>query len=275
MGRLPRCAQAVLILMLLMFGSAALVGAASPMVQKMAAKKGVAPSGSEEVALPERLNEADIDELMSRMTDEQVRRLLLEKLREDALKQAAVPVKQEEMGYLARFIVWVQNSVVRLRDRVKFLLSGVTSAPGDLPKTISDMTAGQGFRPFFIGLFRVALAFFAAWLANWFYRRKTTALRERIEATPREAGWQLKVARVILRLLLDLISVGIFIVVTLIIYFAFFEDNPMRRTFLLTYLTALTLVGVLALLSRLTLSPRSPALRFLPMDDETAGYLHR
>ena len=112
----------------------------------------------------------------------------------------------------------------------------------------------------------MALIFLAAWLVNWVFRRSTAAMHQRIEATPGGSGWRVKVARLALRSLLDLVSIGIFILVTLVIYFTFFEDTPVRRSFLLTYLMALALVGLFRLLSRFILAPNAPALRYLPMD---------
>jgi hypothetical protein len=41
------------------------------------------------------------------------------------------------------------------------------------------------------------------------------------------------------------------------LYFTFFEETPIRRSFLVTYLMALSLVGLLRLVSRLILSPRA------------------
>ena len=72
---------------LVMFGATA-VDAANPMMQ-MVAKQDTAPpaeGAGDEAALPENLSGVNVDEIMSQMTDEQVRRLLIEKLKEEALR---------------------------------------------------------------------------------------------------------------------------------------------------------------------------------------------
>ena len=69
-------------------------GAANPVLQKMATKPATAPpagGAADEAALSADLRGVKVAELMSQMTDEQVRRLLLEKLREEALKEADLP----------------------------------------------------------------------------------------------------------------------------------------------------------------------------------------
>ena len=78
-----------------------------------------------------------------------------------------------------------------------------------------------------------------------------------------------------LRALLDILFMLVFTIVTLVLFFIFMDRTGPQRVLVATYLTAFLVVMAVQLISRFFLTPKAPALRFLPVDDENAVYLHR
>jgi small-conductance mechanosensitive channel len=67
----------------------------------------------------------------------------------------------------------------------------------------------------------------------------------------------------------------VFVIVTLAIFYIFLDRYTGQRVLVATYLVAFVIVRCFHLVSRFLLVPNVPALRFLPMSDSTAVYLHR
>jgi small-conductance mechanosensitive channel len=84
-----------------------------------------------------------------------------------------------------------------------------------------------------------------------------------------------RVGGLTLRALLDMLFMFIFAIVTLALFFIFLERSGPQRVLVATYLAAFLIVMAVQLVSRFFLTPKVPALRFLPMADETAVYLYR
>jgi small-conductance mechanosensitive channel len=67
----------------------------------------------------------------------------------------------------------------------------------------------------------------------------------------------------------------IFAIAALAIFFIFMKRSGPQSVLVATYLAAFLIVMGVHLISRFFMAPKVPALRFLPMDDETAKYLYR
>ena len=84
-----------------------------------------ASQASDTVELPADLDSDGIDGIVASMSDEQVRRLLLQELKKQVEADKAVETKGEEIGGLAGFIQRMREQVIFLRSRIEFLKSGV------------------------------------------------------------------------------------------------------------------------------------------------------
>jgi small-conductance mechanosensitive channel len=114
----------------------------------------------------------------------------------------------------------------------------------------------------------------AAFFIEFLFNRYTATVRRRIAATP-PVDWKAKMSALGLRGLLDLVSICVFTAAVLVIFHLFLNRTMPQRVLVATYLAAVLIVRAAHLLSRLLLAPRMPALRILPLGDETALYLHR
>ena len=225
-------------------------------------------------ALPENPDPGQIDAMMAQLSDEQVRRLLIAEFRKNAAGSAASGDSGETAGKLAGFIVGVGEKVASVRNRLARLRAGkaVELELPDSLKGLADGTRVQSWRRFSILISAVMAAGFAAHLI-WLWC--VAGLRKRIAATPSDAPGSIKIWHLLLRALLDSVSIVLFAGVVLTVYFAFSRDTGSGRLFVLAYLTAIVLVGGVRLVSRFVLVPGAPGLRLLALGDETAIYLHR
>jgi small-conductance mechanosensitive channel len=223
---------------------------------------------------PDRIDGKTVEMIVAELSDEQVRRLLIEELRKQA-KQAA-PAKAEKTGGLALLIKKIRFVTNLIQWRIYDLKSGAGADPEDLPHLYHLLSKGEGKQkpdPFktimsVIGLLVASLIIF------WFFRRYTAAFCHRIESTA-STEWKAKIGGLTLRSLLDLLSMIVFVIAGLTIFFIFMERSGPQSVLVATYLAAFLIVMGVQLVSRFFLAPKVPALRFLPLDDETAVYLCR
>ena len=225
------------------------------------------------VAIPPGADASQIDAILAQLPDAQVRRLLIAELQKDA---AAAQAKIEpEEQFPANFIQWVRDSVAFMRARFAYLASGARAAQVELPRTLKGMSAEGDRYSAAKEILALVLTLVAGWIFHLIYHKAIGNVRRRIAETPAEATTALKTARLFFRAVLDLGSILVFAIVTLLAFFSFADYGGLQRLILLTYLSAIVVVGLVRLVSRLILAPKVSTLRFVPLNDETAAYLHR
>ena len=208
------------------------------------------------------------------LSDLQVRHLI-EALTEQP-QQAAAIKPEEKVGGLAGLIKKIRNLSNIIQLRIHLLKSGVGADPEDLPHLYHLLSREENQEkpdPFntilsVIGLLAASLVIL------WIFRRSTATFYRRIEKAT-SADWKAKIGGLALRSLLDLISMFIFAIAALALFFIFMERSGPQSVLVTTYLAAFLIVMGVQLIARFFLSPKVPALRFLQMDDETAKYFYR
>jgi small-conductance mechanosensitive channel len=243
----------------------------NPMLVK-SGKKGAGTKNAETVSLPEPMNSENIDQIIAGLSDEQVRRLLINELKAQAQKER--PAEAKPKG-IAGFIEKIKNLTALLQTRIEYIRSG---GKGLVTKELSGIYAflGRGERgtktvPQVI--LSVAAVLAGALLIEWLFVLYTAAARRRITSSE-PSGWISKIGSLASRGLLDLTAIIIFIVAAVILFFLFLDRTAGQRVLLAAYLAGLAFFQVAYLVLRFFLAPRTPALRFLPFSDETALYLH-
>ena len=235
-------------------------------------KRTAAPSDA--VRLPEHLQADKVDDFMAALSDEQVRRLLIEALQKQAAEEAAAILVKNEMTGIAGFIDTVRANVDLIRLRVEELKAGDDTKMTELPSLYTYLGKGERDANSTRVILSAIAVFLAAFFIDFLFYRYTKTLRRRIEATP-PVNWRAKMSALGLRGLLDLVSICVFAAAVLVIFHLFLNRTMPQRVLVATYLAAFLIVRAAHLLSRLLLAPRMPALRILPLGDETALYLHR
>src|SRR5262249_55207087 len=111
-------------------------------------------------------------------------------------------------------------------------------------------------------------------LAEHGFQRAVRGIRRSLDGGP-GVGLAAQATHLVVRLALGLLALVAFAAAALAFFFALYQGHEPTRHAVLTYLAAVLIVRLAALVSRLLLAPAAPAQRLLPFSDETAQRLHR
>ena len=256
---------------LLLFASQAL--AVNPMLMKQASKSKGAKT-DETVVLPKDLQAKDIDAIMARLNDDQVRRLLIAQLQAEAQKATEAGTTQQ-VGALGRFIQWFESRTELLFTRVYRLGVSLPDIPGDLGRAMGQLTDYEGAGRFSFMVLIVLVFLLVGYGAEKLFYRLTAAFRTQIDSMPGMDGI-LKLWGALMRFIPELLGILVFTLTPFLLFFMTVskEDKGLRLLFLAFLLTAVA-IRLCAALLRLILSPETGKLRLVQMSDALARYLYR
>jgi len=224
---------------------------------------------SEAVSIPKDVTPEQVKDIMAGLTDEQVRNLLLEELKKDAVSK---PADVGPKG-LAGMIHSMKKDAAFVRERFEYLFSGAAVAPRALPEALRGILVGNGSLTagnLLLGLVVLSVL----WLgAMYLFRRKTAAIRLGIEITPVDSLWYTRMGRLFLRALLDMFGLVLIVLVVFVCYLILFSEGHFGKPVIIAWLTAMVFLELVKLVSRFILAPKAPALRYLPLSDSVAQYL--
>nr|MDJ0668661.1 mechanosensitive ion channel [Desulfobacterales bacterium] len=261
-----------LVLSLYLLG-AAHAYALNPMLLKANEKSAEEAPAAEAPDLPANMSAADIDALMARLNDEQVRRLLIEELRAEA---AATPSgASEQVGGLRGTIRGLENATQLYISRAYRLVVSLPNMPGDLKGTLDRLTDYEGLGRLMVMVFIALCLLATGWVAEKIFFRFTSGLRQRIETMPGMEGI-LRFWGALINALPECLGLLIFSVTPLLVSSMVVDrqDRNMRLLFL-AFLMVSVIIRVCALVLRLLFSPKAANLRLLPLPCAVAQYLHR
>ena len=236
-------------------------------------KKGEA---TEEVQPPEQIPSGQIDSFMATLSDEQVRRLLIEELKRKAEQEimAAGPEKTEKTDALGLGTLFdeadMEAAVVYKRIRGIFRGSAfVLSQPRAL---IGLLTDGKGTGALLLTIVGLFALIGAGLLAEWLLLRLARDIHEQLLAAVPRGALQ-KLGNVFCRLLLDGLGVGFYILITFVLFVIFYNKGTAAYLTIEVYLIVSYYVRVLVFLARFVLAPERCPLRLVPMAADDAQFL--
>jgi hypothetical protein len=150
---------------------------------------GAEPDAGTAEVLPEHLDDRDIYATVSTLSDAQVRRLLIDELKKNALQKGARKSANQEIGGIAGFILKIRKQAAFIRDRINFLRSGAAAAPEDLPKLFAGFIRNGGKLDIVKSLSALILLFAGSLVFELLFRRYTAPARCRLEADPVKSWW--------------------------------------------------------------------------------------
>lgn len=261
-----------LILSLWLFGAANAL-AVNPMMLTAKDKSADAAGADDAVTLPENMRAEDIDALMARLNDEQVRRLLIAELQAGAAATASNA--PEQVGGLRGTIRGLESAIHLFISRAYRLVVSLPTVPADLKLAVDRLTDYEGLGRLMV-MILIALALLAlGWLAEKVFLRFTAGLRARIETMPGMEGI-LRFWGAAVKALPELLGLMVFAVTPLLAESIVVDpqDRNLRMLFL-AFLLAVVIIRFGMFLLGLFLSPRMVKLRLIPLSCEVARYLHR
>ncbi|WP_419787100.1 mechanosensitive ion channel domain-containing protein [Pseudodesulfovibrio sp.] len=235
-----------------------------------AADSGARGSADSATVIPADATPDQVRSILAAMSDEQVRQLLLNELR-NAAPASAKPQQPE----VVRALQHAKRIVHAVRARLVELLSGDTAAPRLLPEALRESISGRGVYP--PGRLALGLAMvLAVWLVvRWLLGRRLSGVRFAMEDAEPGASLPARLGRLLARAGLDIGSVCAAFLVTLIPYLTIFNEPVDARPVIFAWLAAIAAVGLIRALLRAVLSPDATRLRFLPLSDDAARYVFR
>jgi len=218
------------------------------------------------ITLPEPLTKESVRELVSRLSDEEVRKLLL-----DQLDRAAVVTKGK--GDMAMSGM-VEQSAGMMRKRIGEFRDAAAAFPQTLQEVVRKVDDPEG--PSALALVGALLvgALLAAWLAERVYDSSLRNYRKRLVPTAAET-YSSGAFRLGVGLALDLAGIAVFALAFLAIFLALWQGHGLRRIAILEVLIAVVTVRVTWLFARFLLSRRDGQERLLPFADVPARQLRR
>ncbi len=231
----------------------------------------VLPSDDEQTTTPvladEDLTPEAVSEMVSRLSDQEVRDLLLQRL--NAVAEANDG--DEETGSIIAFLpeaaagvgVAVADSFIRL----PMLLDGQVRSFGNF---MAEREFQDVMRLIGTLLLAIAIGLAAEWLVNRFAQRWREEIQSR--RTSDNLGEALRLLG--LRLLLDVIGLVVFALVSRAVVTNLLppEEVEIGRIIMINLIM---IPRLMAAMSRFFLAPTRPDLRIVHTDDETARYVHR
>lgn len=227
-----------------------------------------AGAASPEVVLPADLTPAERRDLLARLTDAQVRALLLQHLDLAAGVEGA-----EGRGQAAGFVQDFEGALAKVRDGYGQMFAAIDDLPGLPPLLFSKLTEDKDPSILFWVMVAFAMMILVGFGAEWAFGRVTAGYRRQIE-TATVDRLMAKFGYLSLRVVMDLLGVVVFGLAALGVFFLFYQGHGPTRYLVLTYLWAVVLVRAIVALSRFLLAPKAPALRMVALDDDSARLMH-
>jgi len=230
--------------------------------------------GGEAVQLPADLRAEDVDAIIARLNDDQVRRLLIAQLQAAAQTSGDAAAKPA-VGPLGRLINWFEGRTALLVSRIYRLGANLPAVPGNLGRAMDQLTDYQGAGRFGV-MMLVILGFLVAGLgAEKLFYRLTAVFRAQVDTMPVMDGL-LKFWGAVMKFIPELLGLLIFALTPFTLFFLTVdkEDKGLRLLFLASLLTVLA-IRLSAALLRLILSPATGNVRLVKITDGVARYLYR
>jgi len=246
-----------------MIAALMLAGLAGPVHAKDAAK---AKPAAAPVELPQPLTPEAIRELVSRLSDQQVRALLIEQLDRGAVKQKVDATMGDMVGAMG-------EESATMRERAAVILGAVGALPAALRLVVTRLTDERGALHLLEIVGGILAMLLVGWVVETAFRRLVRAPLERVRQGP-TSSFSAAAARVVLNVVLEALALALFCAGALGLFFALWQGHAASRVVVLVTLGAVIVYRAVAIASRILLAPREPARRLLPFDDAAARRLH-
>ena len=237
--------------------------------EKKSADKGL----ENPVVLPQNYTPEQIDEILARMSDDQVRRLLIEELQKTAAAQEnkrAAAKGERITGFFHR----VENVCGFAISRIITLAYHVKNIPHDLGQVFNKLAGEKGISHLFLTALMILAIIFAGFGIERLFHRFTTGFRQKIETIPLMGGL-LKFWSAVLKTLPELVGILLFGISSLILFFLIYGVTSPARPLFLAGLAALLIARLLSSFSKMLCSPAVSRLRLISLSDQGAKDLHR
>jgi|GEM_PF-3012045 len=244
-----------------------------PKVAVMAQSQGTDQTGTE-VGYPA---QEEVDAHVAGMTDAQIRQAYALKLKEESEGRVTATPGGGGKGTFrdvsAQFYGAVRAAKAIL-ERVGWFFSGEQKNTGQWGEAVAKLTDGKGGMYLLMTLAGLIAIVAVGLIVRWLFQRTTTDIRQNILNAVRLGKLQF-LGRVLSRMLLDALGVGVYIVATFVLFVLFYQEGTPAYIITSVYLIISYYVIGLAFGARVIFSPQAASLRLFPMEDRDAKFLYQ
>jgi small-conductance mechanosensitive channel len=228
---------------------------------------------TESVSLPENYTTEQIESILARLGDDQVRRLLIKELQKSASGLKTDSRSGQDSESLPGFIQQMGYRAGLAQVRMMEVLSNIKNMPADILKALQKLIGRKGtFRV--IGLLVVLAIFGVAFGAEFLFKRFYADFQRKAKSIP--LGGSLKFWSAGLKFLPELLGIIIFALTSIVLFLPFYSisSHSLRLVFV-DFLIVIVISRLVTSLSRMVCSPDESELRMIPLSDQDSDYLHR
>ncbi len=212
------------------------------------------------------LTPAERDALLARLSDAQVRELLLY-----SMQQAQPGVATTPQGTMRERI---DAEIATVRTNFGLRMAEISNLPTVLPFALEKLSEGRSEGHIFIVLGGLALMFAAGAAAEFGFRRLARTYRPAAAATG-PLTVEAKLGRTASGAVGDFLALLAFALGGLVVFVLLYQGHEPSRAMVETYFGAVLIVRLATLVSRALFSPGRAEARLIGLDDKTASLCHR
>jgi len=247
----------------------------APIVQVAAQGAGTIESGPQ--AKPPVLE--NVDAHIAGMSDVQVRQAYAQKLKQEGTVQYASAQESQinttNGDFSAKFYRAARGAAAVLtRIGSIFSGSGTKSDSIQWSDTVAKLSDGRGALHLLLTLVGVAVIIAIGLALRMLFERSTSDLQEKLLQAARLGKLHFW-GRVLSRMLLDALGVGVYVLVTFIIFVVAYEEGKASYTIASIYIIISYYLLTFAFGARVIFSPEAASLRLFPMEDQSASFLYK
>jgi small-conductance mechanosensitive channel len=240
-------------------------------------KAGSGPAPAVEAKLPENATPEQVDAFLAGLSDEQARKLLLVKMKQEAearsLPREAGTGAGRGSGIAALF-AGAEEATAALFKRLGAVFTGAESVPSGWPEAWDRLTGGRGFGQFAANLAVMLLIVIGGLAAERFMLRMIAGMHDYLMKTV-PLGRLQKLGFIVSKILIDGLGIACFALVSFILFAVIYSPQdsghlPLSIFLVTSYYFRLVMFG-----ARVILSPKAAGLRLAPMSDADAGLIYR
>jgi len=240
-------------------------------------KSGSGPVPALEAKLPENATPEQVDAFMAGLSDEQARKLLLEKMTQAAAARSIPSEASDRIGGRSGIGVLfgsAEEAMAALSHRLGAVFAGAESAPSGWPQAWEKLTGGKGFGQFAANLAVMLLIILGGFAAERFLLRMVAGMHDYLMKTV-PLGRLQKLGFIVFRVFIDGLGIACFMLVSFLLFAVIYSPQDSGYLPVSIFLVASYYFRLIQFGARVILSPKAAGLRLAPMSDADAGLIYR
>jgi len=239
-------------------------------------KSASGPPPAQEAKLPDNATPEQVDAFMAGLSDEQARKLLQEKMKQEveARSHSGEAIDRSgEKSSIAALFAGAEDATAALFKRLGAVFTGAETVPSGWPEVWNRLSGGRGFGQFAANLAVMLLIVIGGLAAERFLLRMIAGMHDYLMKTI-PLGRLQKLGFIVSKFLIDALGIACFALVSFILFAVIYSPPdsgylPVSIFLVVSYYFRLIMFG-----ARIILSPKAAGLRLAPMSDANAGLIY-